>query len=228
MLSKIVKKDRRLVCYVPTDLASDELAILSEAVAKHEQLVSIHPISALCKDTPTTITAHQATCAARAVYDHFRRRPGPSKNSNGSAQPSPLPSQLQPNATREQMLESLQGGHPGAYAPHFTLAPRPYDPPAFSLKWPAPSLEVLDRHRFLHVSYAVDSDAKELLLIVCDDRGETHLVETIPLMTHQEQERVGKVWLFLHALLRKSSVEWRVVISFVSEPHRLTLECESS
>lgn len=124
-------------------------------------------------------------------------------------------------------MENLQAAQPGTFAPHFTLSPRQYDLATFSLKWPPPSLEVLDRHRFLHVAYTVTPDEQQIALVVCDDRGEMHLTETIPLTTPQEQERVGKVWLYLHALLRKSSVEWRVVVAFISPPKRLTLECKS-
>lgn len=97
--------------------------------------------------------------------------------------------------------------------PLFTLS-RPITPTVlFSQHGQARSLDVLDRHTFLHVGYRFSSCGKWLLASCVDQRGESYDVGTW--LTHDDVETsaVVQIWNFAARFARRANIEWRLVIT---------------
>ncbi|KAJ7574277.1 mediator complex subunit 13 C-terminal-domain-containing protein [Mycena floridula] len=84
------------------------------------------------------------------------------------------------------------------------------------------SLDVLDRHTFLHVAYNISKCGKWILGACIDERGEAHdsgIWATQEENDEEEEEGmleehiVCKIWDFTSAFVKKADVEWRVVIT---------------
>ncbi|GAA5839470.1 hypothetical protein JCM11251_002734 [Rhodosporidiobolus azoricus] len=113
-------------------------------------------------------------------------------------------------------------------APAVTLCPSKVPQIQFSLSWPASSLEVEHRHRFLHICYGSepvvpgDSSQEWLAVTQIDDRGETWRTIPrylkIPANVVPDVHRVRVVWSFTKALVDATDVEWRVVVCKLGEP----------
>ncbi|GAA5870628.1 hypothetical protein JCM8547_002066 [Rhodosporidiobolus lusitaniae] len=118
-------------------------------------------------------------------------------------------------------------------APAITLSPSPSKPPQiqFSLNWPAASLEVEARHRFLHVCYGSElvtpgnSSGEWLSVAMVDEKGESWKniprYLKIPAGVVADVHRVRVVWSFAKTLIDAADVEWRVVLCKLGEPTAL-------
>lgn len=107
-------------------------------------------------------------------------------------------------------------------SPAITLSPARRPQIEFELQWPPSSLEVLHRHRILHVGYtstiAVPGEpGLEWIVVVCiDEKGETwkaipKLVR-IPAGAAGDTARVRVVWSVARSVAEKADVEWRIVV----------------
>lgn len=223
------QSDRYGVIFIPSDLSCEDFEALRKAFEPSSggRRFYFQPLPFLTSRGFTENMGFETPMIARITYDRLRLQQAEISPVTSPTPHSAPQSPAFPTLTPQQaMMESLLSAPPATFAPHFTLQPREYSAPSFSQKWPAPALEALDRHRFLHLVYEVTADQKQMLLIACDDCGEMQMTDVIGLTTQQEQERVAKVWLYLHTFLRKSSVEWRVVIGFLDQPKKSVLECE--
>lgn len=118
--------------------------------------------------------------------------------------------------TRTMSREILEAGEPTrAYfqEPLFTLS-RPITPTVlFSQRGQARSLDVLDRHMFLHVGYRFSSCGKWLLASCVDQRGEGYDVGTWLTQDDVETSAVVQIWNFVAQFARRANIEWRLVIT---------------
>ncbi|EIN10144.1 hypothetical protein PUNSTDRAFT_142256 [Punctularia strigosozonata HHB-11173 SS5] len=100
----------------------------------------------------------------------------------------------------------------------------PIEDPAFALARPrnevvkfvrdAPprSLDVLDRHTFLHVGYRLSACGRWLLAACVDQRGEAHDVGVwLTPGDNVETQIVSQLWSFAVEFGRRANVEWRLV-----------------
>lgn len=98
--------------------------------------------------------------------------------------------------------------------PAFVLA-RPMQKRAKFLREAHPaSLDVLDRHTFLHIAYATTPCGKWLFLAAIDQVGTAHDLRArlIPSDCVVENFVVGTVWEFTLSMAMKANVEWHLVI----------------
>lgn len=106
-------------------------------------------------------------------------------------------------------------------SPAFTLSPQRKTAVEFELKWPVPSLEILHRHRILHIAYdrvvIKNFPGYEWIVVgAIDESGESW--KTVPKLIKTAQrttyERLGlkEVWRIAQTSMAKVDVEWRVVI----------------
>ncbi|GAA98147.1 uncharacterized protein L969DRAFT_46139 [Mixia osmundae IAM 14324] len=107
----------------------------------------------------------------------------------------------------------------GSFQGHaFTLSlERVASRPRIDFSWPSRSLDILDRHRMLHVAYAISADRRWLCLACVDDRGEGHTVRVklLPANVQPGQTYIQAcllVWELAQGTATSASVEWRVVI----------------
>ena len=122
-------------------------------------------------------------------------------------------------------------------SPAFVISPSRPTPIKFDLQWPTPSLEILHRHRFLHVGYSivpcVGEESAEWVVMSCiDERGESwrtlsQLVRN-RLGSQGEDLRLVEVWNFARRFAEEANVEWRIVIGRMGEFERSELEGEDS
>ena len=96
--------------------------------------------------------------------------------------------------------------------PAFTLARPPKPVVHFSLG-PVRTLDVLDRHTFLHVSYRLSGCGKWLLAACVDQRGESYDLGCWLTQDDVETSTILQVWNFALQTARRTNVEWRLVIS---------------
>lgn len=106
--------------------------------------------------------------------------------------------------------------------PSITIFPTRRTKLKFELSWPPASLEVLHRHRMLHVAYATQRAQKEaggsewIALSFTDERGE--IWKTIPKLVRVpagsagDAARVRTVWTLTKAAAESADVEWRIVV----------------
>ncbi|KAI5475687.1 hypothetical protein MNV49_001062 [Pseudohyphozyma bogoriensis] len=105
--------------------------------------------------------------------------------------------------------------------PAITLSPIKKPHIEFELAWPSSSLEVMHRHRLLHVGYTVfpvegESNLEWLVTSVIDERGETwKMVPKLircPAGAATEMARAKLVWAIARTVADQADVEWRMVI----------------
>jgi mediator of RNA polymerase II transcription subunit 13 len=88
----------------------------------------------------------------------------------------------------------------------------------FSLEWPSKTLDILDRHRFLHVGYALSEDKAWLFIVGFDGLAEGHSVKVIATPRSKAdngvdlQGVVSAVWSVAKQVVNATSVEWRIAI----------------
>ncbi|KIJ70634.1 hypothetical protein HYDPIDRAFT_172404 [Hydnomerulius pinastri MD-312] len=95
----------------------------------------------------------------------------------------------------------------------FALARPPSTTVRYSQQGPARTLDVLDRHTFLHVGYRFSSCGKWLLASCVDQRGESFDVGSWLTQDEVETSAVLQIWNFAAQFARKANIEWRIVIS---------------
>ncbi|KAG9317057.1 mediator complex subunit 13 C-terminal-domain-containing protein [Chiua virens] len=96
--------------------------------------------------------------------------------------------------------------------PAFTLA-RPPKPAIHFNLGPAHTLDVLDRHTFLHVGYRFSACGKWILAACIDQRGESYDLGSWLTQDEAETSAVLQVWDFALQAARRTNIEWRLVIS---------------
>ncbi|KAG1715680.1 hypothetical protein ID866_1484 [Astraeus odoratus] len=97
--------------------------------------------------------------------------------------------------------------------PLFTLS-RPVTPTVqFSPLGQPRSLDVLDRHTFLHIGYRFSSCGKWLLVSCVDQRGESYDIGSWLTQDEAETSAVIQVWNFAAQFAQKANIEWRLVIT---------------
>ncbi|KAF8841314.1 hypothetical protein BDN67DRAFT_1002426 [Paxillus ammoniavirescens] len=96
--------------------------------------------------------------------------------------------------------------------PPFTLA-RPPHTVRFSQLAPARTLDVLDRHTFLHVGYKISACGKWLVACCVDQRGESYDVGSWLTQDEVEISTILQIWNFAVECARRANIEWRLVIS---------------
>lgn len=122
-------------------------------------------------------------------------------------------------------------------SPAITMSPARRTDIEFDLTWPAASLEVLHRHRLLHVAYACSpahgDGGLEWIAVSCvDEKGE--IWKTMPRLLRippgasVETLRVKMVWSISKMLIDTADVEWRVIISKLGVPSKADLKGEPS
>lgn len=105
-------------------------------------------------------------------------------------------------------------------APAFTLART--SSPQTQLEWDErPSLNVLDRHTFLHVGYRISACKRWLLAACIDERGEAHEVAVwgVPQQNDPQVVKwiVSNIWIFVKQFAQCADTEWRIVVSKLGE-----------
>lgn len=124
--------------------------------------------------------------------------------------------------------------------PAFVLS-RPNSPETH-FQWEGrPSLNVMDRHCFVHVGYRLSKCRKWLLAACIDERGEAHdlAVWNIPYHSEDDQSLSGdidvnmawvveNIWLFTSQFARRGDTEWRIVLSRFDEITESEVEGELS
>ncbi|KAH0839535.1 mediator complex subunit 13 C-terminal-domain-containing protein [Lanmaoa asiatica] len=96
--------------------------------------------------------------------------------------------------------------------PAYTLA-RPLKPAVRFNLGPARTLDVLDRHTFLHVGYTFSACGKWLLAACIDQRGESYDLGSWLTRDEVEASAIVQVWNFALQTARRTNIEWRLVIS---------------
>lgn len=96
--------------------------------------------------------------------------------------------------------------------PAFTLG-RPSKPVVHFSLGPVRTLDVLDRHTFLHVGYRFSACGKWLLAACVDQRGESCDLGSWLTRDEVETSAVLQVWSFALQAARRTNIEWRLVIS---------------
>ena len=96
--------------------------------------------------------------------------------------------------------------------PAFTLGRPPKPVVHFSLG-PTRTLDVLDRHTFLHVGYKFSACGKWLLAACVDQRGESYDLGSWLTQDEVGTSAVLQVWNFALQAARRTNIEWRIVIS---------------
>ncbi|KAM0754078.1 hypothetical protein T439DRAFT_346312 [Meredithblackwellia eburnea MCA 4105] len=105
--------------------------------------------------------------------------------------------------------------------PAITLSPARKSKLDFELSWPPSSLEVMHRHRLLHVGYTVipvenESNLEWIVATCIDEKGE--LWKTVPKLVRcpasapSEVARVKIVYAIARGVAEAADVEWRIVI----------------
>jgi mediator of RNA polymerase II transcription subunit 13, fungi type len=85
-----------------------------------------------------------------------------------------------------------------------------------------PSLNVLDRHTFLHVGYRLSKCMRWLLAACIDERGEAHDVAVWGVPRQSEPQAivtwmVSNIWIFVKQFAQRADTEWRIVVSKLGE-----------
>lgn len=113
-------------------------------------------------------------------------------------------------------------------SPAITLSPSRDAKIEFELNWPPSSLEVMHRHRLLHIAYACSpahsQERLEWIVVSCvDEKGE--IWKTVPKLLRYppgpvEVVRARVVWSICKMLIDTADVEWRVIISKLGVPSK--------
>lgn len=96
--------------------------------------------------------------------------------------------------------------------PAFALARQPKPVVHFNLG-PARTLDVLDRHTFLHVGYKFSACGNWLLAACVDQRGESYDLGSWLNQDEVETSAILQVWNFALQAARRTNIEWRLVIT---------------
>lgn len=76
------------------------------------------------------------------------------------------------------------------------------------------TLDVLDRHMFLHVAYLISSCGKWLFMAIIDQAGSAHDLRALLIPSDSEESFVvSGVWGFALSMAMKANVEWHIVIA---------------
>ncbi|KAL4075601.1 mediator complex subunit 13 C-terminal-domain-containing protein [Scleroderma citrinum] len=97
--------------------------------------------------------------------------------------------------------------------PLFTISRAIAPTVSFSQLGQPRTLDVLDRHTFLHVGYRFSSCGKWLLASCVDQRGESYDVGSWLTQDEVETSAVIQVWNFAAQFARRANIEWRLVIA---------------
>ncbi|KAF7967588.1 hypothetical protein HWV62_33709 [Athelia sp. TMB] len=98
--------------------------------------------------------------------------------------------------------------------PAFTLARPTQEKVKFVRQMPPRSLDIVDRHTFLHVGYCVSSCGKWLFATCVDQRGEVNEIGVWMLQGDMSvAQTVAHVWDFAVTFARRANVEWRIVFA---------------
>lgn len=106
-------------------------------------------------------------------------------------------------------------------APAITISPSRTTVIKFELSWPPASLEVMHRHRILHVGYKFISagnleGVEWVVLSFIDEKGE--IWKTVPKLVRSstsdagDRAKIKMVWSIAKAVAETADVEWRIVI----------------
>jgi mediator of RNA polymerase II transcription subunit 13, fungi type len=96
--------------------------------------------------------------------------------------------------------------------PAFALAPPAHTRVQLVRQYPPLSLEVTERHAFLHVSYRIYG--RWLLAACTDQRGEGHNLGVWMIQSESPEAYIAStVWNAAFAFAQKADIEWRVVIA---------------
>lgn len=98
-------------------------------------------------------------------------------------------------------------------APAFKIIPQARQQVAFTLQWPPPTLDILDRNRILHVAYAISADKKWIALATIDEKGENYSLRSRSIEGLDAKTTLRRVWAFAKEFAEVVSVEWRIVIT---------------
>lgn len=106
--------------------------------------------------------------------------------------------------------------------PAITVAPNRKPQIQFDLAWPPSSLEVMHRHRFLHIGYTIvpvknESKLEWLVASCIDEKGEVWKIVPkllrCPSTSAAELVRAKIIGAITRTFAESADVEWRVVIS---------------
>lgn len=99
-------------------------------------------------------------------------------------------------------------------APAFVLAAPEQVEPHFTTTWPPPTLDILNRHRFLHFCYALSSDGRCVFVASIDDRGEQYSHSAYrPGKIMSDLDAPSAVWKYVQAKVAESKTEWRISVA---------------
>lgn len=122
-------------------------------------------------------------------------------------------------------------------SPAMTLSPARQTKIQFELQWPPSSLEVLHRHRLLHIAYTCTpvrgAVGVEWIVMTCiDEKGEMwktgQKLARVPLGQSVNLMRSKVVWNLARVMTAKADVEWRVIICKVGGVSKEEIAGESS
>lgn len=177
-------------------LASPLLRQISSAMKKMQKARSDYPIT-LQLIPEHHITSHDlgTTDFERLCFSVYRRVPQPV------------------DRTMSRIIFPVGKDTRGFFRePAFTLA-RPLKPIVHFSLGPTRTLDVLDRHTFLHVGYRFSACGKWLLAACVDQRGESYDLGSWLTQDEVETSAVMQVWNFALQAAQRTNIEWRVVIS---------------
>lgn len=125
-----------------------------------------------------------------------------------SERPDPLPS---------TNFFTTSGAHPNHKvftAPLFVLSSTKAKslPVTFNVQWPVSSLEVLNRHRLLHVAFDISKGNKWLMMTAIDEKGENSVVRACFIAGSDMKAIIKKLWHFVREVTDGASVEFRISI----------------
>lgn len=115
-------------------------------------------------------------------------------------------------AARQQTLNNLNRDTRTCPAPAFKIFPSRKPLITFSATWPPPTLDILDRHRLLHIAYSTTKDGKWLFLASIDEKGEYSSVRARFVEELETKTLLRRVWNFAREAMEAVNVEWRVNI----------------
>ncbi|KAF8508668.1 mediator complex subunit 13 C-terminal-domain-containing protein [Hysterangium stoloniferum] len=221
LISALPSEPQHVVIYIitPPSLCSSLESSALRSIIKSQKCVSklggqhdfdqdrilVHFVPDYCVADPYTYPATRHVgleCFVNSIYDRLLR------------------------VTRRQTSRQF-----GEYSPAFENR---FQVPAFvlarkaslqtHLQWDErPSLNVLDRHTFLHVGYCLSRCKRWLLAACIDERGEAHDVGVWSVPNHNDSHpmnvtwMVSNIWIFVKLFSQQADTEWRIVISKLGE-----------
>lgn len=122
------------------------------------------------------------------------------------------------------------GDAPVAFIPFPAFHLARSHPPAlqFQLKWPAPPLNLLDHHAFLHAAYALSADGEWVYGFLTDERGQGQQSFSVRLDGGSLRTAVREVYERALGFATRANTEWRVVFNKLGLMGTEELESETS